>query len=271
MSVLRTWFSQFVRRLNVGTTPKSRRSMSVPTEEEWAVAKEQLEKATRTATLGELGGFRPKNTEDRYTSWWGGNFVGLEGEDLPACDASGNEMLPILQVRTDELPNVPKWMSGIALMTLWFDPETGHIWEAKNGTGFVIRTYQSLENLVPLGLGYRQHESLPTFPVSWRSHDLDLPDWEDFADLIPSSVARHSESSWFFDHPGFEARAMLQQTMPIKLGGYAQWWQSPQEVEGGKFAFFLDSTARGSFGFPAGGSANFFLGTHGWEMRVDCA
>lgn len=270
MSVLRTWFSQFVRRLNVGTTPKSRRSMSVPTEEEWAFAKEQLEKATRTATLGELGGFRPKNTEDRYTSWWGGNFLGLEDEELPRCNASGNEMLPILQVKTDELPNVPKWMNSLALMTLWFDPETEHIWEAKNGTGFVIRTYQSLENLVPLGLGYRQHQTLPTFPVSWHSHVLDLPDWEEFADLIPRSVACHSESSWFFDHPGFEARARLQQTMPIKLGGYAQWWQSPQEVEGGEFAFFLDSTARGSFGFPAGGSANFFVSAHGWEMRVDC-
>ncbi len=270
MSFLPKWFSKFALHTNAKTDHKPHATTPLPSQEEWELARARLEEVILPANFGELGGFRPKNTEDRCASWWGGNFLSMEGEGIPRCDASGNEMLPIFQVKTDELPFVPEFLDGITLMTLWFDPETEHIWEAKNGTGFVIRTYGSLDNLVPVGLGYRQHKTLPTFPIRWHLHNHDLPDWEDFADQIPSSVACQNDSSWFFDHAGFEARATLQQTMPIKIGGHAQWWQSPQEVEDSKFGFFLDSTPRGSFGFPAGGNANFFFGANGWEMRVDC-
>lgn len=270
MSLRSKWLRTIKQWLRGAPTQKSNAVAPKPTPEEWLFAREQLEKAVAPSVFGELGGFRPKSTEDRHSSWWGGNFLGSQNESTPTCNASGRKMLPIFQVRTDELPFVPKFLEGVALLNLWFDPETEHIWEAQSGTGFVIRTYDSLDDLKPLGLGYRQHKTLPTFPIRWHQLAQDLPDWEDFVNKVPSAVARQKHSEWFFGHPAFEARAALQKTMPIKLGGYAQWWQSPQKVDGGKFGFFLDSTARGSFGFPAGGNANFFFGSNGWEMRVDC-
>lgn len=237
-------------------------------------AKETLDKSAKLASFGELGGFRPKDKNDRLTSWWGGNFLGLENEPIPICEASGKTMSPVFQVRIDELPFVPNALKNVALLTLWFDMETEHIWETQSGVGFVIRTYESLDGLVPIGQGYREHPTFPTFPIKWHGFEKDLPDWESFTEEIPHAVCASDESEWFFDHIGVQERANLQNDKPIKIGGYSQWWQSPQRVKDGEFIFFLDSTGRGSFGFPAGGNANFFKveneSGETWEMRVDC-
>lgn len=241
-----------------------------PTPSEWEEAKSALEDQAIPACFGELGGFRPEDPANRFTSWWGGNFLAGRGEDIPTCASTGNTMLPIFQVRVDELPCIPETLSDIALFSLWFDPKTEFIWESTNNTGFAIRTYSTLDELVPLGPGYKEHETMPTFPIRWHKLQSDLPDWETMVEHIPTAVARSGQSDWFFAHPAQDARADLQSKMPIKIGGHSQWWQSPQIVEGGDFAFFLDSTERGSFGFPAGGNANFFRTKDSWEIRVDC-
>jgi len=238
-----------------------------PTAEEWQLAKNNLKKAERNASFAELGGFRP-DKDNRKTSWWGGNFLGLKGEDIPVCEDSGRIMHPVLQIRMDELPYHPEALQGIALLTLWFDLQTTVVRKASNGHGFEIRTYDTLENLVPLGPGYREHETFPTFPIKWHGLKGDLPEWEAF-DGAPTMVMRYDNSDWFFDQPSRERRAELQQTMPVKVGGHDQWWQSPQHVEGGRYVFFMDSTMRGQFGFPAGGNGNFFRISDDWELRVD--
>lgn len=188
---------------------------------------------------------------------------------MPTCDKSKAEMLPIFQLRVDELTNIPKAFEGIALLTLWFDVGTEYLGETRSGAGFVIRTYPSLDGLVPLGIGYREHETMPTFPIKWHHLENDLPDWGEFHDKVPDAVACSQDSDWFFGHPALATREKLQSTMPIKIGGYSQWWQEPQDVPSGDFAFFLDTTSRGNFGFPAGGNANFFKVGDTWEMRVD--
>ncbi|WP_286909480.1 hypothetical protein [Roseovarius sp.] len=253
------------------STPKTRPAleMQAPTLAEWQEAKSALELAARPASLGQLGGFRPDDVTNRFTSWWGGNFLGALGESIPRCEETKAEMLPIFQLRVDELPSIPKALEGVKLLTLWFDVHTKHVWDARNGKGFVIRTYPSLKGLQPLGPGYREHATMPTFPIRWHNLEQDLPDWSDFVDTIPTAVARAPDSEWFFGHPGNASRANLQQDKPLKIGGYSQWWQEPQDVGEGEFVFLLDSTPRGQFGLPAGGSANFFKEGNSWRMLAD--
>ena len=253
-----------------GRTASPSRADAIPETDELARAEELLDSAMRPACFAQLGGFRPDDPNDRFRSWWGGNFLGEPDEGVPVCDTSGRTMLPFLQIRTGELPHVPDVFDGIALLTLWFDPDADDLWESENGAGFTIRTYRSLDGLGPVGHGYKEHATLPTFPIRWHLMDQDLPHWEAFVGDVPDAVARSADSDWFFGHPGHDARAKLQETMPVKVGGYSQWWQSPLEVDGGRFAFFLDTTARGSLRFPGGGNANFFRTTNGWALRVDC-
>lgn len=238
-----------------------------PTEEEWQLAKDNLKKAAKNASLAELGGTKPEK-ENRHTSWWGGNFLGLNEEKVPVCAESGREMHPVLQIRMDEIPHCPEALEDVALLTLWFDLEGQRLSKSSNGHGFEIRTYDTLENLNPLGPGYREHESFPTFPIKWYGLEGDLPDWESF-DGAPEIVRLSDDFNWFDNHPTRDQRAKMQQTMPTKIGGHAQWWQSPKYVEDGKYVFFLDSTIRGQFGFPAGGNGNFFRTPDSWELRVD--
>jgi hypothetical protein len=243
------------------------KDVCAPTEDEWKLAKNNLKKAERNANFAELGGFKP-NKKNRATSWWGGNFLGFDSEAVPICKISGRKMHPVLQLRVDELPYKVKALKDVALLTLWFDLKAEGFFEAKNGCGFEIRTYCSLEGLIPLGPGYREHETFPTFPIRWHGLEGDIPDWESF-DGAPTMVMRSADSEWFDNHPSRKERAILQQTMPVKVGGYAQWWQSPKNVENGTYVFFVDTTMRGKFGFPGGGNGNFFRTNDGWELRVD--
>ncbi len=239
-----------------------------PTSEELRIAKDNLIKTGRNASFGELGGVRPEK-KNHFKSWWGGNFIGSENEKVPVCQDSGRKMHPVLQIRMDELPFVPRVLSDAAYLTLWFDLEACAVFEASNGHSFEIRTYHSSTNLVPIGPKYREHKTFPTFPVRWHGLEGDLPDWEAF-DGAPEMVIHSDDDDWFYDNPVRDKCAELQKTMPVKVGGHDQWWQSPQSVDEGEYAFFLDSTQKGRFGFPGGGNGNFFRTTNGWELRVDC-
>lgn len=246
---------------------------------EFGQARQILEEASSPASLAQLGGFRPDDAANRQSSWWGGNFLGLPGELPPICAASGKMMSPILQIRTDELPHVPAQFKDIALLSLWFvretwelewfDRQTGDSIIEYSGMGFVIRSYVDIEGLVPIGPGYREQHDFPCFPIRWHLLENDTPDWEEFAGEVPLAVAQSRNSDWFFDYPGKVILAEMQKKMPVKVGGYPQWWQSPQDVQDGEFAFFMDSTQRGQVGFPAGGSANFFRTPDSWAVRVD--
>lgn len=236
--------------------------------EELAEARRLLEESAKPAMLGELGGFRPPDTNNRLTSWWGGNFVGLPGEAVPICEISGRVMHPILQTRFDEFPNAKPSPEGIALLSLWMDLKSGPLWNANNGQGFCVRAYESLAGLTPIGLGYREYPGFPVFPIRWHAVEVDLPDWSDFAFRIPDRIAQSHLDDWFFSHPATVTRSEAQKDKPIKFGGYPQWWQDSSWPDGAEFVFQLDSTSRGRIGW-AGGSAYFFRKDQDWSIRID--
>jgi hypothetical protein len=77
-----------------------------------------LDAARRRASVAQVGGFRPPGTA--VASWFGRRFVGAAGEAWPLND--GEPMLPLLQVRTDELPYVPEPLAGVALFNVFVGP-----------------------------------------------------------------------------------------------------------------------------------------------------
>lgn len=228
-----------------------------PTEDEKQLALDRLEEMARPAVFGEIGGRRPIGDRP-VVSRWGGDFFGAPDEGAPDCTETGHALHPILQIRIDELPQIPKAFEGIALATIWVDIEEAW-YETKNGVGFLIRTYSDLEGLVPLPTA---DSKLPSFPVFWRDPVQEKPSWEDFADILPSAVAT-SDTSWYDDTERAKKVAEIQETHPIKLGGWPQW---PAESE---FVLQVDSNQKGGLNLVDGSSFYIFRAPSGWEYRMD--
>ncbi len=242
----------------------------LPTPQEMHTALGQLDELTASAILGEIGGGRP-DKDNRAASWWGGNFLGSGNEDIPICNRSGRRMHPLLQIRIDELPEVPASFEGLALVNIWLDLQADTFWGPKNGEGFLIRTYEDLKGLVPLGVGFRESTELPSFPVFWREIILEQPSWEDMSKEVPSSVAQAKAADWFFESKYLSERYYeLRGKYPVKIGGWPSWIQGADWPDEAEFVFQVDSTEKGKVLLGDAGSFYIFRTTQGWEIRGDC-
>lgn len=241
-----------------------------PTPEETQTALRRLDELATRAILGEIGGGRP-DKNNRATSWWGGNFLGAENEDAPVCDRSGRSMHPVLQIRVDELPEVPSGFEGLALLNIWMDLQSDTFWGARNGNGFLVRTYKDLKDLVPLGVGFRESTELPSFPIFWRETILEQPGWEDMSAQVPTKVARAPADDWFFKSRYLSDRYYeLRSKYPVKIGGWPTWIQGSDWPKDAKFFFQVDSTDKGKLYLGDAGSFYIFQTGDGWEIRGDC-
>ncbi len=45
--------------------------------------------------------------DEQIASRWGGFFFGAAGETVPVCQGTGRPMRPLVQIRMDELPEIP--------------------------------------------------------------------------------------------------------------------------------------------------------------------
>jgi hypothetical protein len=241
-----------------------------PTQQEMQTAVNRLDELATTAILGEIGESKPQK-ENRAASWWGGNFLGAQGEDVPVCNQSGQTMHPILQIRVDELPEIPLAFEGLALINIWMDLQSSTFWAAENGNGFLVRTYTEIENLVPLGGGYRESSDLPTFPVFWRETIAEQPRWEDMAGEVPTNVARASANDWFFSSKYSSDRYhQLRSKYPVKIGGWPTWIQGADWPKDAQFFFQVDSTDKGKMFLGDAGSFYIFKTFDSWVIRGDC-
>jgi hypothetical protein len=98
-----------------------------PTSREMQSALKRLEELAAPALLGEIGWSKPEKG-NRAKSWWGGNFLGEKDEVVPVCEQSGRIMHPVLQIRVDELPEVPPFFEGLALINIWMDLKSSTFW-----------------------------------------------------------------------------------------------------------------------------------------------
>ncbi|GLR60659.1 DUF1963 domain-containing protein [Rhizobium indigoferae] len=239
-----------------------------PTDPEIQSGLHTLQQMLRPAVFGEIGGEKPQK-DNRAASWWGGNFLGAEDEVVPVCERSGRPMHPLIQIRMDELPVIPPALSTLALLNIWMDLEDIPLNDAENGKGFTIRTYPTIADLVPIGPGYRESVSLPTFPIIWRASALEQPSWDDLAFKIPTSVARPSSAEWFFESQYVTETSKHRGTCPVKLGGWPTWIQGENWPESAEFCLQIDSTDKGRFYVGDAGSIYLFRTPESWAIRSD--
>lgn len=241
-----------------------------PTLQEMKLAMHRLDELATTAILGEIGGGKPQK-ENRAASWWGGDFLGAQGEDVPVCKQSGHAMHPVLQIRVDELPEIPPALEGFALINIWMNLQSSTFWKAENGSGFLVRAYADIENLVPLGVGYRESSDLPTFPIFWRERVLEQPVWQDMADEVPTNVAQADADDWFSKSKYWSDRYFeLRSKYPIKVGGWPTWIQGADWPKDAQFFFQVDSTYKGKMFLGDEGSFYIFKTLDSWAIRGDC-
>lgn len=220
----------------------------------------RIQALARPASVAEIGGFRPPDTP--LTSWFGGNFVGLPGEEWPM---GANElMVPLLQGRTDELPQVPEALEGIALFCVFYDISQRRR-PLDSGDGWQIRTYNSLEGLEPLAAPTPGTRWPKTLPIRWQLATDDTPDWEDGWDLDAEAMTVINA-----DDDGIELYGELPQYFTTKVGGWPSYIQSSLGWPPQEFVMQIASEQKPHWMLLDNGRLYLFRNPAGlWRLHLD--
>jgi hypothetical protein len=218
-----------------------------------------LDRSLRSASIAQIGGFRPPETP--LTSWFGGRFVGASQELWPLND--GEPMLPLLQVRTDELPYVPAPLAGVALFTAFAGPRKLPVdLPAPNGSGWLIRCYNSLDGLEPLGGAPRSH--LRPFPIRWSLPTSEGPGWQDAWHLTDLSAFNElPDAVDLLSHRYTHASS-------TKVGGWPSYIQGIPPQSGGDFVFQIGSEEKSNWMWGDNGIGYFYWRDGEWMMQWEC-
>jgi hypothetical protein len=217
-----------------------------------------LDAALRTASVAQVGGFRPPETS--LSSWFGGHFVGLPGEAWPLD--GGESMLPILQVRTDELPHIPDPLKDVALFNVFCGPRKLPVGPVVSGNGWMIRCYRSLDGLRLL-LG-EPESHLRAFPVRWPLEGSEGPDWEDARGVADLSAFTKLPDSINLFYDRYKNRPST------KVGGWPSYIQGGPAQAAGDFVFQIGSEEKPNWMWGDNGIAYFYFRDGQWVMHWDC-
>ncbi len=215
----------------------------------------KLDGLLRKSSLAEIGGFRPP--EDKITSWFGGPGVGKKGEARPQY--KGKDMFCLLQVKISELPYIPKELENTAFLTVFFNVEE-HPFDQAHGDGWLIREYQSLDDLELLSAN-GDNEIVRNFPIRWQLAEDDAPSWDDTWDILDLTIVNEDDaaSDKFFDeynhYPG------------TKFGGYPCCIQHEAGIKG--FIFQIGSEEKPDWMWADNGIAHFHK-TDAGEWTFSC-
>ncbi|HLK61193.1 MAG TPA: hypothetical protein VKU00_31820 [Chthonomonadaceae bacterium] len=140
--------------------------------------------------------------------------MGLPEEGWPEYE--GVPMLPLCQLRCEGMPALPTALQGVALLCV-FTASVGEEMLSPQGGRWMIRTYESLEGLVPLTYP-GDVTSICSYPIDWHG-------WLEY----PPNRAYVPEALWI----DYGARnvihrnsnsCLVDETPISKVGGY---WESP--------------------------------------------
>jgi hypothetical protein len=222
-----------------------------------AAAFAALDRHVRKASIAEIGGFRPSS--EPITSYFGGRFVARAGEEWPLN--GGEPMIPLLQVRTDELPYRPEALEGIALFNVFIGPrELPLDLPAANGQGWVIRTYPSLEGLSQLAPP--AEPQIRSFPVRWHLSSTDGPQWDDAWGLYDLSEFNRLNDTVHLFYDRYD------QHPHTKVGGWPAYTQS--SIGSDDYVFQIGSEEKPHWMWGDNGNGYFFFRNGQWSLSWDC-
>lgn len=224
-----------------------------------------LDQQRRPASVAEVGGFRPP--DDPLVSWFGGHFVGAEGETWP--EHQGRPMWPLLQVFTRELPYCPPLLADVAAFTVFVVADDLPLPHSRNGEGWLLRHYKSEKGLSLL----RQpelHTRIRPFPIRWVLLEADGLEWDDALNAVDfdefNDLDERDETldpvDLFYDRYSSQSGT--------KVGGW------PAHIQSGKlphqeFVFQIGTERKSHWSWGDNGIGYFYCGSVGdWIMDWQC-
>lgn len=215
------------------------------------------------ASVGVVGGFRPP--EDPLCSWFGDVLVCKEGEIWPQWDRvvgkKGVYLTPLAQFNLTEVPFVPEKLKRFKMITVFIDDDYLPF-DKPYGQGWIVRAYETLEELVPLKRPEVKFE-IKAFPMKWELLENEGPSWEDawsITDLTEFNLVTDSE---FYDR--------YENSEKTKLGGYPALIQGELGFGINNFVFQIGSEDKAGWMWGDCGIGYFGLDDEGqWLFEWTC-
>lgn len=222
------------------------------------------EKLRKKAVIFKTGGIRPTNALSE--SWIGSVRWKKEGEELPT-DQNGRMMTPLACIFIKGLPYIPEELNHIALISIFMSKDVFEcIQEMDLHTGFAIRTYADLDQLIPC-----QWDSdwIKPFPLVPELVENDFPVWDQGG--IPDALfheiiaLEESEDIEYFEDICEEIYANH------KVGGYPAFCQSGYWFgDGYEYVLQISSDEKAHLNIVDSGSFYFFYQPEKQDWKVYC-
>lgn len=226
---------------------------------------EEIKKALkREAIIFHTGGFRPTN--EISESWIGKVGWKLKNEEIP-MDDNQQEMLPVATIFLPDSPACPSALSGIKLITIFVSNDLfKHLDSDDLSPWFVIRTYKSLDDLVPCCY---ISKAIKPFPLSAELVENDFPTWDnggipDDIDQEICTLEEQGDLDYFEDI--YEENYHFH-----KIGGYPSFCQSGIWY-GDDYPFVLQisSDFKADFNIIDSGNFYFYYNAEEQDWKVHC-
>lgn len=264
--LLRLLFKRMQRKLRVRSYRKSQgkklRKLLRRKDKIIADAFAILDNHLLPASIGQVGGFHP--SEKITASWFGDVLVGKPSETWPQWKPKVGKqtfLTPLAQFNLTEVPFLPDKLKRFEMITVFIDAEKLPS-DTPHGEGWLVRGYESLDELVPLPQP-DVNFGLNAFPMKWMIEENDGPSWDgvfEITDLTEFSLVTDSE---FFDRYDNSERT--------KLGGYPALIQGELKFNMNDFVFQIGSEEKVSWMWGDSGIGYFGLDDNGqWLFEWTC-
>lgn len=222
--------------------------------------KEALVLSLRQASVAKL---EPPSLTSDLTSSFGGGFFMDPMEPWPA--SNGCPLLPILQIRIDELPYVHPKLKQYSLVQVFvendYDPDYDR---TCSGSSWLLKTYQNLNGLV--ATSYPAETDLKQHAIRWHLVENETPNWDDLGSALGHELATafcrlDSEyTDWFYDNLTCE--------VATKIGGWTRWIQNSVTDHP---IIQIETEKEAGWAWPGGGFACIYFNEDSgdWHMWVD--
>lgn len=222
---------------------------------------QELNLIGKTPAIAKIGGFRP---DPAIHSWFAGHFFIDPNQGWPT-DQDG-AMIPILQIY---LPEVPGGMNGFnecKLIQIFLNQNTLPIDITKNGEGWKLIEYASIEGL-EVAETPEEVRGLKAFQIQWNENEQrDFPCWEEawsYVDLSEVNESEEATNHFFNQYTNYSF---------TKIGGYGAYIQSPPHQQQGEFMLQIASEEKPRFMIGDNGTMYFYYNKElkEWLMHWDC-
>lgn len=198
----------------------------------------------------------------RITSSFGGGFFLDPQEPWPTID--GRPLLPILQIRIDELPYVHPRLREYSLVQVFVMDDYYPEDRTESGSNWLLKTYPGLTGLAPAF--YPGETDLKHCFIRWDPVEQEAPGRDDWAaaigdELMSAFFELDSDlTDCFFDEFTCEAAT--------KVGGWTQWIQNSVTDDP---VIQIENEKAANWFWPGGGFAciHYQDDPEEWHMSLD--